>query len=75
MHCKELNKEIADINDMLGLGFDKLKVRVGYGATGALPGPNGLSVQSRNFVYSGGGSAGGATTFVSAANADLKWEE
>ena len=65
----------ADVNDMLGLGFDKLKVRIGYGATGALPGLNGLSVQSRNFVYSGGGSAGGATTLAQAANPDLKWEE
>ena len=45
---------------MLGLSFDKLKVRVVYATTGNIPGPNGLSVQARNFVYAGGGAAGGA---------------
>ncbi len=65
----------ADVNSMLGLGFDKLKVRVGYATTGNIPGPNGLSVQARNFVYAGGGSAGGATSLARAANPDLKWEE
>lgn len=65
----------ADFNSIFDLGFDKLKVRVGYGATGSLPALNGLSVQGRNFIYSGGGSAGGATALTRAANPDLKWEE
>jgi iron complex outermembrane receptor protein len=60
---------------MFDLGLDLLKVRVGYATTGSLPGSNGLSRESRNFVYSGGGSAGGATTLGRAANPDLKWEE
>lgn len=65
----------ADLNDMLDLGLDNLKVRVGYGSTGSLPALNGLSSQGRSFVYSGGGSAGGATALTRAANPDLKWEE
>jgi len=65
----------ADFNSIFDLGLDKLKVRVGYGATGSLPALNGLSVQGRNFIYSGGGSAGGATALTRAANPDLKWEE
>ena len=65
----------ADLNSMLGLSFDKLKVRLGYATTGNIPGPNGLSVPVRDFVYAGGGSAGGATSLARAANPDLKWEE
>ena len=65
----------ADFNSIFDLGLDLLKVRVGYATTGSLPGSNGLSLESRNFVYSGGGSAGGATTLGRAANPDLKWEE
>lgn len=65
----------ADMSSILDLGLDKLKVRVGYGSTGSLPALNGLSLQGRNFIYSGGGSAGGATALTRAANPDLKWEE
>ncbi|MDC0916978.1 SusC/RagA family TonB-linked outer membrane protein [Flavobacteriaceae bacterium] len=65
----------ADFNSIFDLGFDQLKVRFGYGSTGSLPSENGLSLEARNFVYSGGGSAGGATTLARAANPDLKWEE
>jgi len=65
----------ADLNDILSLNLDKLKVRFGYGATGSLPGPNGLSTPVRTFVYAGGGSSGGATVLSAAANPDLKWEE
>tara|TARA_B100000686_G_C16803304_1_gene987820 strand:+ start:4975 stop:7953 length:2979 start_codon:yes stop_codon:yes gene_type:complete len=75
----------VDLNKYLNLGADKFKVRVGYGVTGALPGPNGLSSNAYDFEY-GGGQAGGSTTLnldggndgLNAArdgNPDLKWEE
>ena len=65
----------VDLNNYLELNnVDLLKVRVGYGVTGALPGPNGLSQQGRTLVYDGG-QGGAGTTLTRAANPDLKWEE
>ena len=65
----------VDLNNYLELSnVDLLKVRVGYGVTGALPGPNGLSQQGRALVYDGG-QGGAGTTLTRAANPDLKWEE
>ena len=65
----------ADLNEILGLGVRKLKVRASTAVTGALPGQVGLTRPIRNFVYDGGGSAGGSTQLLRAANPDLKWEE
>ena len=65
----------VDLNNYLQLAnVELLKVRVGYGVTGALPGPNGLSQQGRTLVYDGG-QGGAGTTLTRAANPDLKWEE
>ncbi|MDG2492715.1 MAG: SusC/RagA family TonB-linked outer membrane protein [Flavobacteriaceae bacterium] len=64
----------VDLNKYLNTGADKFKVRVGYGVTGALPGPNGLSQQIRNFTYSGG-QGGGSSSPSRDANPTLKWEE
>lgn len=50
---------------------NQLKVRLGYGVTGALPGPNGLAQD----LYAYDFSAGGTVNFVRDANEDLKWEE
>ena len=63
------------MNNYLNLSnVDLFKVRVGYGVTGSLPGPNGLSQPGRGLAYDGG--QGGAGTFLTrAANPDLKWEE
>ena len=65
----------VDLNNYLSLpNVDLFKVRVGYGVTGSLPGPNGLSQPGRGLAYDGG--QGGAGTFLTrAANPDLKWEE
>ena len=65
----------ADLNDMFGLGYKKLKARFGYATTGALPGTWGLTRQQRAFVWDGGGTSGGNTVLTRAANPDLKWEE
>ena len=65
----------ADLNEILGLGLRKFKVRASTATTGALPATTGLTAQARTFVYDGGGSAGGSTVLSRAANADLKWEE
>tara|TARA_E500000178_G_C17021423_1_gene755819 strand:+ start:2 stop:3025 length:3024 start_codon:yes stop_codon:yes gene_type:complete len=62
----------ADLNNYLGTDFDQLKIRVGYGETGSLPGPTGLSQIVYNFGYDSGGS--GNTSQARAANPDLKWE-
>ncbi|MDC0960464.1 SusC/RagA family TonB-linked outer membrane protein, partial [Flavobacteriaceae bacterium] len=64
----------VDLNKYLNTGADKFKVRVGYGVTGALPGPNGLSQQIRNFTYDGG-QGGGSSSPSRDANPTLKWEE
>lgn len=64
----------VDLNRYLALNnVDLLKVRVGYGVTGALPGPNGLSQPIREVVNGADGSV--STRLVRAANPDLKWEE
>lgn len=62
----------ADLNKYIGTDFDTFKVRVGYGETGSLPGPTGLSQVVYNFGYDSGGS--GNTSQARAANPDLKWE-
>ena len=65
----------VDLNNYLELAnVDLLKVRVGYGVTGALPKDNGLSQQGRQLVYDGA-QGGSGTTLTRAANPDLKWEE
>lgn len=64
----------VDVNNYLQLNnVDQLKVRLGYGVTGALPGPNGLSQPIRSVVNGSDGSV--STELVRAANPDLKWEE
>ena len=64
----------VDLNNYLAIGnVDQLKVRLGYGVTGALPQPNGLSQPIRNVVNGSDGSV--STELVRAANPDLKWEE
>lgn len=64
----------VDVNRYLDLNnVDQLKVRVGYGVTGALPGPNGLSQPIRSVVNGDDGSV--STELTRAANPDLKWEE
>jgi len=65
----------ADLNNYLALdGVDLLKVRLGYGVTGALPRENGLSKQLRNIIYDTDTGAA-SSTLARAANPDLKWEE
>jgi TonB-linked SusC/RagA family outer membrane protein len=62
----------ADLNKYLGTDYDLFKVRLGYGETGSLPGPTGLSQVVYNFGYDSGGT--GNTSQARAANPDLKWE-
>jgi len=65
----------ADINKYLSLGgIDLLKVRLGYGVTGALPSSDGLSREIRNIIYDTDTGAA-SSTLARAANPDLKWEE
>ena len=59
----------ADLNRYLGLSFDQLKLRVGYGETGSLPVESGLSQQTYNFSY-----GDGSTSIARATNPNLKWE-
>ncbi len=64
----------VDLNNYLDLGgVNQLKVRVGYGVTGSLPGPNGLAQPIRSVVNAPDGSV--STELIRAANPDLKWEE
>lgn len=49
----------------------QLKVRLGYGVTGALPNESGLAQDLWNYSFSGGGTVSKARD----ANPDLKWEE
>ena len=66
----------ADLNSFLDLnGVQQLKARVSYGVTGNLPAGIGLSQEIRGWSWGGGGSAGGSTNLLRAANPDLKWEE
>lgn len=63
----------VDLNKYLSLNnVQLLKVRVGYGVTGALPGLNGLSSPIRSFTWNNGA---GGTSLQRAANPGLKWEE
>jgi len=65
----------VDLNHYLGLGgVDLFKVRVGYGVTGSLPGPSGLSQEIREIVNDGATGAV-STKLIRAANPDLKFEE
>lgn len=64
----------VDLNKYLSLNnVDLLKLRVGYGVTGALPGPNGLSKATRNIINGEDGSV--STTLARAANDSLRWEQ
>ncbi|MDO7675824.1 MAG: TonB-dependent receptor, partial [Flavobacteriaceae bacterium] len=66
----------TDLNKYLNLeGVNQLKARVSYGVTGNVPSGNGLSQEVRGFGWAGGGTSGGNTFLVRAANPDLKWEE
>ena len=66
----------ADLNSFLDLnGVQQLKARVSYGVTGNLPAGVGLAQEIRGWTWGGGGSAGGSTNLLRAANPDLKWEE
>lgn len=51
--------------------MSQFKVRAGYGVTGSLPGPSGLSQDLFNYSRDQGGNV----SFVRAGNPDLKWEE
>lgn len=51
--------------------ISQLKVRLGYGVTGALPSANGLSQNLFNYSFAGGGTVSRARD----GNEDLKWEE
>lgn len=64
----------ADLSSMMDIGgLDLLKVRLGYGVTGALPGQTGLSQEIRQINNDANG--GVTTTLARAANPDLKWEQ
>lgn len=58
--------QYVDIEDL-----SQFKVRLGYGVTGALPGPNGLAQDQFNYSFDGGGTVFKARD----ANPELKWEE
>ncbi|HCD52604.1 MAG TPA: SusC/RagA family TonB-linked outer membrane protein [Balneolaceae bacterium] len=62
----------TDVTSFIGNDlFTQLKVRLGYGVTGALPSSSGLSKTIYGYSFSGTGSFDA----VSEANPDLKWEE
>jgi TonB-dependent starch-binding outer membrane protein SusC len=62
----------VDLNKYLQLNkVSLLKFRVGYGVTGSLPGPSGLSQDQYNYSFSGGGNVTRAVD----GNPDLKWEQ
>jgi iron complex outermembrane receptor protein len=63
----------VDLNKYLGLeSVNALKLRLGYGVTGALPGSDGASQTGRGI---NNGSNGSVTTFLTrAANDSLSWE-
>jgi len=66
----------TDLNNFFKLdGVNQLKARLSYGVTGNLPSASGLSQEVRGFAWAGGGTTGGTTNLVRAANPDLKWEE
>lgn len=51
--------------------FSTLKLRVGYGVTGSLPGPSGLAQDLYDYSFNGGGNV----TKTRDANKELKWEQ
>jgi TonB-linked SusC/RagA family outer membrane protein len=62
----------ADLSNYVDLGpVNQLKLRAGYGVTGALPGPSGLSQDLFTYSFSGGGTVSKGRD----GNPDLKWEE
>lgn len=62
----------VDINKYLQLSkVNLLKLRVGYGVTGSLPGPSGLSQDQYDYSLNGGGNV----TLAVNGNKDLKWEQ
>ena len=66
----------TDLNNFFNLeSVNQLKARFSYGVTGNVPAGNGLSQEVRGFGWAGGGTSGGNTFLVRAANPDLKWEE
>lgn len=61
----------TDLTSFFEIGpLDQLKVRLGYGVTGALPGSSGLSQFARTI-----NGATQTSTILRAANPDLKWEQ
>jgi len=67
----------ADLNKYLELdNVDLLKVRLGYGVTGAIPPRGGLSQTTFNISNGSNGFGGSGTGLGSRApNPDLRWEE
>ena len=64
----------VDLNRYMDLGgFDLLKLRLGYGVTGSLPGQNGLA--QPGYVINSNGNGSFTTDPTRAPNPDLKWEE
>ena len=63
----------VDLNKYLNVGADKLKFRVGYGVTGALPGQSGLTQPTYAIQSDALGNFSSAPS--RAPNPDLKWEE
>lgn len=64
----------VDLNQYLDLNnVDLLKLRIGYGVTGSLPGVSGLSSELREVTNDPTGAV--ATTLLRAANDSLKWEQ
>lgn len=62
----------VDLTNYLDLGvFNQFKVRAGYGVTGALPGPSGLSSDLYEYSF----DQGGTVSKTRDGNPDLKWEE
>lgn len=62
----------VDLNKYLQIGkVDVLKLRVGYGVTGALPNDAGVSQGLYNYGFAGGGNV----TAARDANPNLKWEQ
>ncbi len=64
----------VDLARVANIGaFDRLKLRAGYGVTGALPKDWGLSQEIREIVNGDDGSV--STKLLRAANPELKWEQ
>ena len=62
----------VDLNRYLEMpSVNLFKLRAGYGVTGSLPGPSGLSQDQYNYSLGGGGSVTPAVD----GNEDLKWEQ